>query len=279
MKALIITISVLGALLFLIVLTYLYFIMPTFKRKKQIMKFASYKYAHRGLHGEGVAENSLTAFRLAVSLGYGIELDVRLSRDGELVVFHDNTLDRVTEFSGRVDSYDYAELSKMKLSGTEDTVPLFKDVLSLVDGKVPLLVELKEDLGKYGVTEKTLELLKDYGGEYIIESFNPLALGRVKKKNPKILRGILSMNYLADKKYRKPMYYAQQMFLTNVICRPDFIAFDHKQYKTFALRLCRFLFRVTTFAWTVCSPEEEALAYKHKFNSVIFENYTHGENK
>ncbi len=279
MKALIITLSVAAAALLLLFLVYLFLIMPSFKRKKQIMKFASHKYAHRGLHGEGAAENSLTAFRLAVERGYGIELDVRLSKDGELVVFHDDALDRVTEASGRVDAYDYEELSKIKLLGTEDTVPLFSDVLSLVDGRVPLLIELKEDAGRYGVTEKTLEVLENYKGEYIIESFNPLALGRVKKKNPEILRGILSMNYMAEEKYRKPLYYALQIFLTNVVCRPDFIAFEHKQYKKFAFRLCRFLFRVTTFAWTVRSPEDEALAYKHKFNSVIFENYTHGENK
>lgn len=277
MKPIFVVLIVIGALLLLFFSAYLYLIMPTFKRKKQIMKFAENKYAHRGLHGSGVAENSLSAFRLAVERGYGIELDVRLSRDGELVVFHDNTLDRVTEKSGKVDSYDYSELKEMKLSGTEDTIPLFSDVLKTVDGKVPLLVEIKEDAGKYAVTEKTLEILKDYKGEYIIESFNPLALGLVKKKNPEILRGILSMNYMAEKKHRKPIYFLVQTFVTNVICRPDFIAYDHKQYKNAPFRLCRSLFGVTTFAWTVSSQEEENLAYKHKFNSVIFENYIPGE--
>lgn len=277
MKPIFIVLIVIGAILLLFFSAYLYLIMPTFKRKKQIMAFAEHKYAHRGLHGAGIAENSLSAFRLAVDRGYGIELDVRLSGDGELVVFHDNTLDRVTEKSGRVDSYDYAELKEARLSGTEDTIPLLSEVLEIVDGRVPLLVELKEDAGKYGVTEKALEILKDYKGKYIIESFNPLALGVVKKKNPEILRGILSMNYMAEKKHRKPIYFLVQTLVTNVICRPDFIAYDHKQYKNAPFRLCRALFGVTAFAWTVCSQEEEDLAYKHKFDSVIFENYIPGE--
>lgn len=268
-----------GAMLLLMFLFYLYLIMPSLKRKKRILKFAEHKYAHRGLHSEDAAENSLTAFRRAVEAGYGIELDLRLSRDGELVVFHDDTLDRVTGVSGRVDSFDYSALKEMRLCGTDDTVPLFAEVLSLVDGRVPLLIELKEDAGKYCVTEKALETLEGYTGEYIIESFNPLALGRVKKKKPEILRGILSMNYMAEEKYRKPLYFLLQILLLNAVCRPDFVAYDHKRYRSAALRLCRAIFGVTTFAWTVRSLKEEKDAYNHKFNSVIFENYIPGENK
>lgn len=273
-----ITLISVGAVLLFLFLVYLYLIMPALGRRKAIAEFAKDKYAHRGLHGDGAAENSLTAFRRAVEAGYGIELDVRLSRDGELVVFHDDTLDRVVGKEGRVDEFDYAELKEMRLSGTDDGIPLFTEVLSLVDGKVPLLVELKEDAGKYGVTEKTLEILKGYKGRYIIESFNPLALGRVKRNAPGVLRGILSMNYMAEEKYRKPLYFMLKIFLTNVVCRPDFLAYDHKQHRNFAFSLCRAIFRPTSFAWTVRSPREEREAYKHGFNSVIFENYIPEEN-
>ena len=279
MKPIFIVLIAIASLLLLLFLAYLYLIMPNFKRRKTMLKFTEQKYAHRGLHGDGAAENSLTAVRRAVEAGYGIELDVRLSKDGELVVFHDATLDRVTGVSGCVDAYDYSELKAMHLLGTDDTVPLFTEVLSIVDGKVPLLIELKEEAGKHGVAEKTLEILEGYKGEYIIESFNPLTLGRVKEKKPEILRGILSMNYMAEKKYRKPLYFVLQTFLANVICRPDFIAYDHKEYKNFGFRFCRGLFRVTTIAWTVRSAEEEKNAFKHKFDSVIFENYIPGENK
>ncbi len=277
MEPIFIVLIVIGAVLLCLFSAYLYLLMPSFKRRKQIMKFAEHKYAHRGLHGDGVAENSLSAFRRAVEGGYGIELDVRLSRDGELVVFHDTTLERVTGHEGRVDAYDYEELKKMKLCGTEDRIPLFSEVLEIVDGKIPLLVELKEEAGQYGVTEKALEILEGYRGEYIIESFNPLALGLIKKKKPEILRGMLSMNYMAEKKHRKLIFFLMQIFATNILCRPDFLSYDHKHYKNRAMRLCRALFRVTTFAWTVRSQSEEDLAYKHKFNSVIFENYIPGE--
>ena len=253
---------------------FLFLIAPCKKRKDEALEFLKYKYAHRGLHSDTVAENSLTAFRLAVEGGYGIELDVRLSRDGELVVFHDDTLDRVTDATGNVKDKDYAELSAIKLSGTEDTIPTFADVLRLVDGRVPLLIELKEASGEYGVTEKTIEVLSGYTGKYMIESFNPLALGRVKKKMPNVIRGVLSMNFFKEKKYHKPTYFLLQNLLLNIVCRPDFIAYDHEQHKNLAFSLCKFLFRPVTVAWTIKSKEEEAKAFEHGFAGIIFEGYS-----
>ena len=231
------------------------------------------KYAHRGLHGNGVAENSMTAFRLAAEAGYGIELDVRLTKDGRLVVFHDDTLDRVTNGTGRVDAYDYSEIKELSLLGTEDGIPLFSEVLSLIDGRVPLLIELKEDAFKYGVTEKTLEELCGYSGSYVIESFNPLALGRVKKNAPKVCRGVLCMNYMKEEKYRKPMYFLLFCFLLNVKARPQFLAYDRASAKDLPFRLVRALFRTPSFAWTVRSEQEEREAYENGFDSIIFENY------
>lgn len=251
---------------------FLFLIKPNFRRE-EINKFKEVKFAHRGLHGHGKAENSISAFQAAVEMGFGIELDVRLSSDGELVVFHDDTMERVTEEQGRVDSKTAEELSQIKLSGTEDTVPTFKEVLRLVNGRVPLLVEIKEDAGKYGVTKKTVELLKEYKGDFIIESFNPLALSVIKNEMPNVLRGFLSQNFLSEKKYRKPLYFLLQNLLLNVICRPDFIAFKHSHYKNPVLKLTRGMFGTATFAWTVRSKEEETAAYENGFDSVIFENY------
>jgi len=269
-------ISVISALL-LFFLIFLFLIAPG-KKREEMEKFKSKKYAHRGLHDATRAENSLSAFRAAVDAGYGIELDVRLSKDGVLVVFHDDTLDRVTGEVGRVDSRTAAELRKINLSGTADTIPTFEEVLKVVDGRVPLLVELKEDAGKYGVTEKTLEMLKEYKGEYIIESFNPLALGRVKKLAPNVMRGFLSQNFLSQKKYRSATYFLLQNLLLNVVCRPDFISYKHSDYKNASLRLVKALFKPATLAWTVRSKTEEDEAYLHGFDGVIFENYVPGGN-
>lgn len=253
---------------------YLFLVAPG-KRRAKMERFKTLSYAHRGLHGKGVAENSISAFRAAVEAGYGIELDVHLSSDGELVVFHDDTLDRVTEMSGRVDEKTAEELSKIKLCGTEDTVPTFKDVLELVDGKVPLLVEIKEAAGEYGVTKKTIEMLREYKGEFIIESFNPLALALVKKEMPDVLRGFLSTDFLSNKKYKGQFqYFLLENLLFNFLCRPDFISYNHSAPNNFSLKFVRRLFGAASLAWTVTSLEEEALAYKNGFDGVIFEQYT-----
>ena len=273
MPALYITLGILGGLLLLLILFYLIATKPRLSRKKDIRHFATYKYAHRGLHGDGVAENSLTAFRLAAEAGFGIELDVRLTKDGEAVVFHDATLDRVTALSGKVIDFESTELKKVKLSDTEDTIPLLSEVLSLVAGRVPILVELKEEPGNRGVAKVALEILSGYGGEYIIESFNPLTLGDIRKANPDILTGILSTNYLKEEKYRKPLYFAVQTFLTNILCRPDFVSFNAAESRLLCFRLFRRLFGVCSFAWTVTSKEDENAAFSHRFDTVIFEGY------
>ena len=273
MLALYIALGIVGGLLLLLALFYFIAVMPRFSNKKEIKKFAEYKYAHRGIHGEGAAENSLTAFRLAAEGGYGIELDVRLTRDGEVVVFHDATVDRVTSHTGKVIDLDAAELKEMRLLGTEDTVPLFSEVLSLVGGRVPLLVELKEEPGNRGIAQKALEILRGYEGMYIVESFNPLTLGDVRRKNPDVITGILSTNYLKEKKYRKPLYFAVQTFLTNILCRPDFVSYNVAEHKNLGFRLFRGLFGVCSFAWTVTSEQQERDAFKHGFDTVIFEGY------
>lgn len=267
MPALYISIGVIVAL----AIIYLVLIAPS--SNKKIQEYKNVLYAHRGLHGNGVAENSVTAFKKAVEAGYGIELDIRLSKDEKLVVFHDDTLDRVTNAHGRVDEYTAEELSRIALSDTEDTVPLFSDVLSLVNGRVPLLVEIKEDAGKYGVSDAAAEMLKSYTGPYIVESFNPLSLGNFAKKMPDVQRGILSQNYLKDERYRKPLYFLLGALLLNRVCKPSFIAFNHNHHSSVSLRIARRLFGAVTFAWTVKSAEEEAAARAHGFDGIIFEGY------
>lgn len=252
-------------------LLWLFLIAP--KNRKEMERFKSVHYAHRGLHNAERAENSMSAFKAAVDGGWGIELDIRLSKDGKLVVFHDDTLDRVCGREGKVIDFTAEELATFKLKGTEDGVPLFSDVLKLVDGKIPLLVEIKEDPGNNKVSLAACEMLDGYKGEFIVESFNPLSLKTVKDKRPKLVRGILSHRYYEYEQYRKPMYFALQSLLLNVVCRPAFIAYDHKHASSFALRSVRKLFNVPTLAWTVRSQEEENIALKNGFGGIIFENY------
>ncbi len=236
-------------------------------------KYSNLYYAHRGLHNTERAENSMSAFKAAVEGGYGIELDIRLSKDGQLVIFHDDTLERVCGRDGKVIDFTAEELATFKLCGTDDGIPLFSDLLKLVDGKVPLLVEIKEDPGVNAVSLAACEMLKGYNGDFIIESFNPLSLRTVKKNYPEVSRGILSHRYYEYEQFRKPLYFALQSLLMNFLCRPAFIAYDHKHAKSFALRSVRKLFRVPTLAWTVRSAEEEKIARENGFDGIIFENY------
>ncbi len=236
--------------------------------------FTKYRYAHRGLHDAAHAENSLSAFSSAVERGFGIELDVRLSKDGEVVVFHDPDLKRVCGVDRKVSDLTAKELSAVRLAGTEEGVPLFTDVLKTVKGKVPILVEIKEDTARdKDVTPAALKILSSYDGPCLVESFNPLSLSKVKAARPDLFRGLLSDHFTLDDKYKTPTHRLLQWFLLNVTARPQFIAYNH-EHKTFLpFRLFRFLFRVPTFAWTVRSETDEATCRSFGFDTVIFENY------
>ena len=263
----------LALLALLVVLAFMWLTKPG-TRKCGIEKYKTVKFAHRGLHNDTVAENSISAFRAAKEAGFGIELDVRLSKDGELVVFHDPTLERVCGASGKVIDYTAEELSHFSLMGTTDGIPTFREVLELIDGTVPLLIEIKMDVGESGVAEKLAEVIRDYRGDYIVESFNPLALRTVARLMPAVPRGILSMRYAKEEKYRgKLLYFMLENLLCNFLMRPDFIAYDKNDYKNGVVRLLRKTFGTPLFAWTIRSEEEEIQAISNGFDSVIFEKY------
>ena len=243
------------------------------KRRPISPELLGAQYAHRGLHNAECAENSISAFRRAVEQGFGIELDVRLSKDGVLVVFHDDTLDRVTGQSGRVIDYTAEELSQMRLSGTEDGIPALAEVLSLVGGRVPLLVEIKEGASDSAVSLAAAEMLKAYNGPLLIESFNPLSLGRIKETLPQIPRGLLCDHYTRKAEFRKPTYYLLQWFLLNFKAKPDFYAFnvENRTYLPFRLQ-CR-LHKRPAFAWTVRTQLDKAICRESGFASIIFEDF------
>ena len=264
--------SILGAALLLFCL-YL-FLMRTRRAHEKIAAYRGVNFAHRGLHGEGAAENSLTAFRRAVDEGFGVELDVRLTADGELVVFHDSTLKRMVGVDKKVNSLTLAELREYRLADTDDTVPTLREVFDLVDGKIPLLIEIKENTGEYDVTEKLLCELEGYAGPYIVESFNPAALGRFRKKRKDVPLGILSEHFCSQKKNKgKPLYFALQNMLLNVLSVPDFVAYKHSDAHMLAFKLTRSLFGTVSAAWTVRSEKEEQEAKKNGFDCIIFEKY------
>ena len=149
-------------------------------------------YAHRGLWSEDIAENTMPAFMAADRAGYGIELDIQLSADGEIIVFHDDNLERLCGRPEKVSDLTASELSWVGITGSCDRIPMFSDVLSRVGKDTPLLIELKG----YDISlcEKAAALLDEYDGYFCIESFNPLLLNWFRKNRPRYVRGQLTTN-------------------------------------------------------------------------------------
>ena len=247
-----------------------FLVAPGGASKRQKAPFMGMNFAHRGLHSRDkrVPENSLEAFRLAAREGYGIELDVQLSRDGQVVVFHDDTLERVCGVKARVDELDYAELSQLSLCGTEQRIPLFSQVLAEVRGRGPLIVELKNGRRNRELCEKTYALLESYRGEACIESFNPLIVTWFRLHGADLVRGQLAM---PCRRYREEGYKPLTAFLLshvllNFLARPQFIAYKIG-FRPVLVRLSETLGAMRV-GWTSHEPRNE----KGR-DAVIFEFY------
>ena len=244
-------------LLILVVLSLVYvFILAAPKAGKVKDQRLLTSYAHRGLHGSGVPENSLEAFRKATGEGYGIELDVQLSKDKEVMVFHDYTLVRMTGVDKKLCDLLAEELKQLNLAGTRETIPAFKEVLEEVAGRVPLLIELKGESFDTSLCEKVASLLKDYKGPYCIESFNPLLIKAMKKYLPDSYYGQLYTNVCKEKKKYSCLNILLTLMALNVLSRPDFIAFNKNTRNSFPVKLTTKFYKAVRFVWTVKSQEE-----------------------
>ena len=189
--------------------------------------------AHRGVHNEkDIIENSLEAFKEAVNKNYIIELDVHFLKDGEVVVFHDDNIERMTGINKNLKDCTYDEIRNIKLLNKNTYIPKFSDVLKLVDGKVPILIELKND-NKVGLLESSLvQILKKYNGKYAVQSFNPLSIMWFKNNYPNIIRGQLVCKFKNKKMDNIKKFILKTMFF-NIITNPDFISHsvDDLSYK------------------------------------------------
>ena len=234
-----------------------------------------WSYAHRGLHDEALPENSMGAFRAALEQGYGIELDVHLLKDGSLAVIHDSDLKRVTGQEGCVEDLTAAELENYHLCGTEETIPLFSQVLELYQGKAPLIVEVKvHDDNFAAVTEATCKLLEQYDGAYCLESFDPRSVLWLKQHRPELIRGQLTENYfLSRPSYPRPLWFIMRHQLANFLTRPDFVAYRFQdRNSTISNQLVRKLWGVQGVAWTLRTRDEYDTAVAEGW-LPIFENF------
>lgn len=242
--------------------------------KERFKAFEGYAIAHRGLHNKPrIPENSMPAFAAAVLGGYGIELDLHLLADGGLAVFHDNTLDRTTGLKGRVKDLTTEQLEDIKLEGTDWGIPTFQEVLQLVNGQVPLVIELKAEGNSAALCNATLEALEGYKGAYCIESFDPRPLLWLKQNRPEVTRGQLSQNFFKESSGLKlPLQFILTALLFNFLTKPDFIAYKFSERNNLFNQICIKLWKLQPFVWTITSKEDYDTAEKEGYIS-IFEQF------
>ncbi|CRZ34687.1 glycerophosphoryl diester phosphodiesterase [Herbinix hemicellulosilytica] len=266
-----------GFLIFaaVLILLYLLAIMPKLKKNPELKKFDGWLYAHRGYHNNKskAPENSLPAFKLAVENGYGIELDVQLTKDNVPVVFHDYDLKRACGVDKKVAELTYKELKNYKLFKSKETIPTFREVLDCIDGKVPVIVELKIPWEPGETCRAVAKELANYKGLYCIESFNPFGLIWYKKHYPHVVRGQLSTDFIKDKiEGSKMQFFILKHLLFNFLTKPDFIAYHHIYKKDLSFSICRKLYKVKTVAWTIKS-QQELDENKDYFDLIIFDKF------
>ena len=214
--------------------------------------------AHRGIHNEAIPENSMKAFSLALKKNIPIEFDVHILKDKNIVVFHDDNLKRMTNKDKFIKECTYEEIKDLKLKNTNEKIPLLKDVLKLVDGKVFLDIELKMDVTDHSLEDGLIEILKDYNGEVILKSFDYRKVKYLKKHtNYKIGLLIKRMSGFKDFIIRNINF--------NILIKPDFLAcnknmLDCKSVKTF---------KKDIYIWTIKNKDELKI---YKSDYYISEN-------
>ena len=263
---------VLAIVLVVFVILYLFLVAPRMTNKPDRTALMGVHYAHRGLfdNKSDAPENSLRAMKKAVEAGYGIEFDIQLSKDDVPVIFHDASLKRMCGVDGKIWDYTLEELQKMKLLDSGETIPTLEQVLKVVDGKVPLIIEYKMDRVDTKVCELGNAILEKYNGVYCMESFHPFAVKWYRKHRPDVIRGQLSQDF-SRTKYKGFQYFAMTHLLLNFLTRPDFIAYNHKDSGIFSRYVCRKLGALSV-AWTI----KNRIEYEESetdFDLVIFDSF------
>ncbi len=178
-------------------------------------------FAHRGRHGRGTPENSRAAFRAAIDAGHGIELDVQASADGAAIVFHDYDLARLAGATGRLADLTAAEIGAHHLAGTDESIPTLPEILAVIDGRAPLLIEVKSPGWRVGALCRAVNAaLHAYVGPVAVMSFNPLIPGWFAAHAPDVLRGLVATEEgrPARKRLRRRLSLAW--------AKADFLAYD-----------------------------------------------------
>ena len=253
---------------------YMLAIMPRIFNRPDTTLFKKRYFAHRGLHDNAsdAPENSMAAFRKAVEAGLGMELDVQVTKDGVPVVFHDFKLERICGAPGKIADSTYEELQAYTLCDSKERIPRFSELLEMVDGQVPLIVEIKAETANVSCCGIIDSLLRAYRGPYCIESFNPMVLWWFRRNHGDVVRGQLSSNFRREGEYWNILYFAMTHLLFNFLTKPDSIAYNHKFSEEPGRRICRRLYRHPAAAWTIRS-QQDLEALKGEYDVFIFDSF------
>lgn len=255
-----------ASLIFLV----LFLIFPSPRRHPARAQLQGRYIAHRGLHDlrVGTPENSLAAFRAAMERGYAVELDIHLTADGEVVVFHDDTLLRMCGVDGRPEQMTLAELKALRLCNTDETIPTLQECLDTIDGRVPLLVEFKCMTSTCrSLCRRADAILSAYEGVYWIQSFYPPVLLWYRRHRREVCRGQLSAAFPKEALHKQLL----GCMVFNFLARPDFVSYDHRHAAHPCRRLCSLL-GAYPVGWTF--SEQAALDNgRRDFNTYIFEGF------
>ncbi len=249
-----------------ILLTFLLLCLLTSCRynNKVAKSLAKRRFAHRGLHKKPeIPENSMAAFSRALEHGFGVELDVHLTKDKKLAVIHDSSLSRTAGIDIQIEDITAEEMKKYPLEKSDERIPELHEVLELFNGKAPLIIELKPANGNYTEISETLAReLDSYTGEYCIECFHPFPILWFRRNRPKVCRGQLATNLFKvdeGRQYKFLEKLALSGLFVNILGRPDFIAFDYRHHNSGMLRFVRCIHHPKIFYWTM--PNDD---YVHK---------------
>ena len=234
--------------------------------------------AHRGLHDRaaGVFENTLSALEAAAAAGYAIECDVQDTADGEAVVFHDFTLDRLTIERGAVRKRRAADLTGITIGGTQDRIPTLSTALDRIAGRVPLVIEIKSRFDSdLALTRRTIEVVSTYNGPVALKSFDPAVVAAIRQLAPRAPRGIV-----AESRYEHPEWdyldAETKWSLANLLhfgeTRPDFVSWRVGDLPCAAPFLCRTLAGLPVTTWTVRTEEDRQRAASHA-DQMVFEGF------
>lgn len=220
--------------------------------------------AHRGLHGDGIPENSAAAFENAIKNGYPIEMDIQLTKDLVPVVFHDDDMKRMTGVDAKIQTKTLAEVKEMRLAGTDEKIMTFEEFLTFVNGRTPVVIEYKTQPDKEIIVDKTLPFLDAYKGEFVVQSFDPMIVGTLRKRRPEFIRGqLICRDRHKDQKWIVDRMLANGLF--NFISKPDFININAK-YLPLPKSMCR---GKRVICWTIRNEEDRQKAEKYADNYIF----------